>query len=286
MKNLHTGLYVKSFLKNQNLMGTKEEAKIVKISGIADGQVTLKIGEERPMHAQEANTLIVDWDAAVGNASTWTIDEVTNIEDICHNVTISSVGHSTLYLNYPVAIPYGVTAYTATNIEGEWLKMAELSGTIPAETAVVLKGDEGSYTFNITKETRSNIVCILEGTPYKQTIAKNNDNNDKYYVLANVDITPNDGVDKKELGFYIATNNGNENEFINAANKAYLHSTDPIPVSFFGFRFEGEDDETTLIKDICDENVDKPVLYDLSGRKITEITEKGIYIVNGKKVVY
>ena len=281
MKNLHTGLYVKSFLKNQNLMGTKEEAKIVKISGIADGQVTLKIGEERPMHAQEANTLIVDWDAAVGNASTWTIDEVSDINDICHKVTIGSVGYSTLYLNYPVAIPNGVTAYVANEIvNNKWLNMEEITGTIPAKTAVVLKGNAGNYTFNIAKETRSNTECMLKGTPYKQTISKEKGN---YYVLAN-----KDGV-----GFYNAINSSTEtDDFINAANKAYLHvytNDGSSPVSFFGFRFDGEDyddeEETTALENVETDN-EKEIIYDLSGRKITEITEKGIYIVNGKKVVY
>ena len=278
MKNLHTGLYVKSFGKNAEHMGDSTAAAIVKISGIADGQVTLRIGTNSPMHAQNDNKVIVGWDAAVGNASTWTIDEVSNINDICYNAKISGVEHSTLYLNYPVAIPAGVKAYTANEIVNDkWLNMKEIFGTIPAKTAVVLKGSAGNYTFNIAKETRSNIKCVFEGTTYKQTITKGNG---KYYVLANIDTTPDDGIDNKELGFYIADKD--KETFINAANKAYLHdSTDGSQVSFFGFRFDGD---TTEIEEVTEEKAENKEIYDLAGRRITEITSPGIYIINGKKI--
>ena len=138
MKNLHTGLFVKSFTKNAELMGS--EAQIITIAGFGDGQVTLKIGNNRPMHAQEANTLIVDWDAAAGNASLWSINELTNKSSISHKVYVSPVGYSTLYLNYPVAIPSGLSAYTTTQIGETTMRLTEISGVIPARTAVILQG--------------------------------------------------------------------------------------------------------------------------------------------------
>ena len=281
MKNLHTGLYVKSFGKDAEHMGEADAAAAIKIQGVADGQVKLQIGNNAPMHAQQDYSVIVTWDAEPNNASTWTIDEVSNINDICYNATISGVEHSTLYLNYPVAIPAGVKAYTANEIVNDkWLNMAEIYGTIPAKTAVVLKGNAGDYTFNIANNTRSNTECMLKGTPYKQTITKGHG---KYYVLANIDTTPDDGIDNKELGFYIATNNGNEEEFINAANKAYLHvyTTNGSEVSFFGFRF---DDDTTEIEEVTGHKSESKEIYDLAGRRITEITSPGIYIINGKKI--
>jgi hypothetical protein len=41
---------------------------------------------------------------------------------------------------------------------------------------------------------------------------------------------------------------------------------------------------TTTIEGV-DAEVEEDVIYDLSGRRITEITNSGIYIVNGKKVL-
>jgi hypothetical protein len=48
-----------------------------------------------------------------------------------------------------------------------------------------------------------------------------------------------------------------------------------------GFNFVF-DDGTTEIEEIKTEVED--TIYDLQGRKLSEITEPGIYIVNGKKI--
>ncbi|MBR4065979.1 MAG: alpha-N-acetylglucosaminidase C-terminal domain-containing protein, partial [Bacteroidaceae bacterium] len=274
MKNLHTGLYVKAFADTH--MGTEAEAQTIKIAGFADGQVTLKIGDNAPMHAQQDYGVIVQWNAAANNASLWTIDEAT---DINHLVNISSVGYSTLFLNYPVAIPDGVAAYTANEIiDDKWLNMQEItSGVIPAKTAVVLKGDAGIYNFELSNEPRTVVEDIFTGTLYKQTITKESG---KYYVLANIDTTPDDGEDNKEVGFYNAVSGDNTEEFINAANKAYLHIPEASKTVFYGFRFE--DGETTGIGELQGENSNNKGIYDLQGRKV-EKPERGIYIIDGKK---
>ena len=46
---------------------------------------------------------------------------------------------------------------------------------------------------------------------------------------------------------------------------------------------EGEGDEETSINEVTVENA--KVIYDLTGRRVNEITESGIYIINGKKVI-
>ncbi|MBR5466644.1 MAG: alpha-N-acetylglucosaminidase C-terminal domain-containing protein [Bacteroidaceae bacterium] len=286
MKNLHTGLYVKSFGKNADHLGSADEAQVVKIAGIADGQVTLKIGDADPMHAQDDNDCIVGWGAAVGNASTWTIEEA-NVEDICHKVTISPVGYSTLYLNYPVAIPSGLSAYTTTQIGETTMRLTEISEVIPARTAVILQGEEGTYDFCYTEtEEQTNPNALLKGTLYKETIKK--DNGFNYYVLANVDTTPDDGVDNKKVGFYQAVKGDDPDKFINAANKAYLQvspSEHGISLAFLGFDFD--DDQETGIIETENGNVDgeNAVIIDLQGRRLQKANKPGIYIVNGKKVL-
>ena len=274
MKNLHTGLYVKAFAGTH--MGTEAEAQTIKIAGFADGQVTLKIGNNAPMHAQQNYGVIVQWDAAADNASLWSIDEVA---DISHLVNISSVGYSTLFLNYPVAIPNGVTAYTANEIiDDKWLNMQEItSGVIPAKTAVVLRGDAGIYNFALCNEPRTVVEDIFTGTLYKQTVTKESG---KYYVLANIDTTPDDGEDNKQVGFYNAVSGDNKEEFTNAANKAYLHIPEASKTVFYGFRFE--DGETTGIVKLQGENSNYKGIYDLTGRK-AEKPGKGLYIIDGKK---
>jgi hypothetical protein len=286
MKNLHTGLYVKSFGKNADHLGSADEAQVVKIAGIADGQVTLKIGDADPMHAQDDYDCIVSWGAAVGNASTWTIEEA-NVEDICHKVTISSVGYSTLYLNYPVSIPEGVTAYEVETIQNNMLMMQKVENTIPARTGVVLKGNEGQYDFALAETTNSNrLTAILSGTLYKQTIDK--EEGSKYYVLAYVDTT-DDNVPNPEVGFYQAVLGDNDNRFSNAANKAYLQVSETngeVRDAFLAFNFDDDGVETDIAEteDGYTEG-EKPVIFDLQGRRVLNPGKPGIYIVNGKKTV-
>ena len=276
MKNLHTGLFVKSFNKNAELMGTDGEAQIITIAGFADGQVTLKIGDNRPMHAQKDNTLIVDWDAAAGNASLWSIDELTNKSSINHKVSVSPVGYSTLYLNYPVAIPDGLTAYQVGTIEDNVLKMEEISGTIPARTAVVLKGDANSYDFVLTEEVNtSRTTAVLSGTLYKQTMDK--EEGFKYYVLA---------VSDGKVGFYQAILGEDTSQFINAANKSYLQvseSDGEAQAAFLAFDF---DDFETGIEDVTENcHPCQPLIFDLQGRRVLKANKPGMYIVDGKKVL-
>ena len=285
MKNLHTGLYVKSFAKNEELMGSAQQAQVITIAGIADGQVTLKIGTNDPMHAQNDYGVIVQWTAAPGNASVWSIDEVADNSAIKQTVSVSSVGYSTLFLNYPVTIPDGLTAYQIGTIENNVLKMEEVSGSIPALTAVVLNGAEGSYDFVYTPaENNSRLTAILSGTLYKQTMAK--EEGSKYYVLAYVDPT-DDGIDNKKVGFYQATLGGDKTQFNNAANKAYLkvsESNDEARAAFLAFDFDGEE---TDIKETGNENVtgENVIIIDLQGRRLQKISKPGMYIVNGKKLL-
>ena len=78
----------------------------------------------------------------------------------------------------------------------------------------------------------------------------------------------------------------NNSRFQNNSHKAYL----PVRNDWFGeqlnkgtgFRFVYDDEETTGIDEFETELED--TIYDLQGRKLSEITEPGIYIVGGKKV--
>ena len=70
-----------------------------------------------------------------------------------------------------------------------------------------------------------------------------------------------------------------------AANRAYLQ----LPTPSDGAReytLSFDDDELTVIKAVAhSEEKGADVYYDLSGRRIAQPTAKGIYIVNGKKII-
>ena len=283
IKNLHTGMYVKSFIGTQ--MGTKEEAQEVTVAGIADGQVTLRIGVN-DMYAQELYGVITEGVAAPDNASAWEIEEQADIKEIYHMLSIGSAGYSSLYLNYPVEIPYGIVAYTAKEVIPGWLIMDEIGdGIIPAKTPVVIKGNPGTFQFQYTSETGTEVSNAGDGFEFKGTLYDTyieKENNTKYHVLSMVN---------GNIGMYQAKINKNSNgeagdtHFLNNANKVYLKIALGSTISMSSFiRFSFEDKFVTDIEDIKDFENEISVIHDLQGRRITEITKPGLYIINNKKV--
>ena len=281
VKNLHTGLYVKSFNKDDEHMGIKADAQEVTISGVTDGQVKLQIGTNSPMHAQNDYSVIVAWTAEANNASTWTIDEVTDIDDIAYPITLSNLengkGYATLYLNYDVTIPDGISAYRAASHNESYIHMEEVSGIIPARTAVILYGLEGDYNLKYSNSNKEQLANLFTGTLWKKRIAMRDD---YYYVLAK----PAD----KEVGMYkpLYDENSSDNEFTNQANKAYLHlEQSALQPASFSFRGINNFGPTTEIEEVESESKKAEVIYDLQGRKLNAITKSGLYIVNGNRVL-
>lgn len=198
------------------------------------------------------------------------------------DLTVTQAGYATLFLDYPVGIPEGVEAYTADRIEGIYLKMNPVTNIIPRKTGVIIKAEAGTYTFTENNAAYSAIGRnMLSGTiedayitPYAGSTC---------YVLSVVN-----GI----AGMYRTGLNAN-GAFKNNANKAYMtvaeiyveddtaDTSDPSTQLSTGYRFDFAG--TTGIEDIDTEHV-APVYYDLSGRRV-ENPAKGIYIVNGKKVL-
>ena len=185
----------------------------------------------------------------------WNIEEVTTLP-----VTISDARYATLYAPVALTIPTGVTAYTGV-INGDWLTTTAIEGDkIPAETAVVLKANAGSYDFVTTTADPFEGENVLQGTIGGKAAASN------IYVLAQ--------PAGEEVGFYNATA-GNVAGF-----KAYLETSADVK----GFVFKFEDNATAIENVQCSMfNVQSPV-YNLAGQRIQKM-QKGVNIVNGKKIL-
>lgn len=159
MKSLHTEMAVNSFAGTHMTDGAGQN---VTLAGIADGQVTLKVGNNSPMHAQNDYGVIVQWGASVSNASTWTINEVTDLSELNYTVNIPD-GYTTLNLAFPVVLPAGVEAYdivaddivASENVSDRYeykLTQIAVAGDVLAKnTPVIIKAaTAGDYTFAIT----------------------------------------------------------------------------------------------------------------------------------------
>ena len=179
--------------------------------------------------------------------------------DATHAVVgkITAAGYATLYVaDTDVEIPADVTAYAA-EFENTWLKLNAISDAIAAGEPVVLKGDEGYYSFMPTTGAVKSSDNVLQGTAEEIDAAGK-------YVLAK--------PAEKAIGFYLA-----ESGEI-AAGKAYLEVSGS---EVKGFTF-AEDGETGIVSPLGE--TEEGVIYNLAGQRINKL-QKGINIVNGKKVL-
>ena len=170
---------------------------------------------------------------------------------------------STFYQPYPVYIPEGVNAYIVTAAASGYVTLTRFEGTIPANTAVILNnGEPKGEAVDVDFSTN-----LLKGTTVDTYI------NEPAYVLSKVD---------GEVGFYKAEMV--DGTWLNNAAKAYLPAS-AVPnksAAFYGFDWDG----TTGIEKVEIRN-EKSEIYDLAGRKLKGENGnlKGIYIINGKKVL-
>ncbi len=188
--------------------------------------------------------------------------------------TISSDKYATFSSDYAVAIPAGITASYATGVENGNISLTNFSKGIPANTGALLYGGAGTYPFTPASETdevSGNKFVAGTGTSVSQTTT----------------------IDKVDYTNFILTNKTVDNESaplkfykINSAKivvptgKAYLQ----IPTASVGAREFFWFGETTGIDAVEKVNAVKGQYFNLAGQRVAQPT-KGLYIVNGKKVV-
>lgn len=200
------------------------------------------------------NGKVVGWNAKA-EASKWTIEDADDFD-----LTISSASYSTLWVPFAVEIPSGVTAYTGS-INGKSLHLNEVeSTTLPANTAVVLKGNEGTYNFDITDDVAAIGGNVLLGSKGNVTGGTG------IYALSK----KNDAV-----GFYPVAST-----VTIPANKAYLDTNE---TNVKGFTFIFDDDATGISNLNVNDNLNEAI-YNVAGQRIQKM-QKGINIVNGKKIL-
>ena len=187
-------------------------------------------------------------------------------------VTISEVDYSTLYLDYATYIPEDVEVYAVSSIEDGYVALEAVEGVLPANTGVIIK-NAGEYIFKAAGAT-GDATSQLQGSTTDTYVAGN------AYVLA-----AKGGV----VGLYKAMLNKDENgaegntHFKNNAFKAYLPVAEGADApAMFTLGRGGVDEDATGIDQLISNG--EVVIYDLAGRRVEKM-EKGIYIVNGKKVV-
>lgn len=195
---------------------------------------------------------------------------------------LTTAQYGTYYTEDALVMPEGVTGYTITSKDGKTLKFNETyaaGAVVPAKTALVLKATEEltankEYTYTIVNSTAvAPTNNLLHGSVAEATT--NVEGAKAYYKLAN----PTEGI-----GFYYGAEDGGA--FTNGAHKAYLAVKTETLSQMRGFSF---DSMTTGINHVVAnaEHAKSTVIYDLNGRRVNSLNAaaKGVYIVNGKKVI-
>mgnify|MGYP004591541613 CR=1 FL=1 len=194
--------------------------------------------------------------------------------------TITPAQYGTYYTEDAFVMPEGVTGYTITEKNRESLTLNAdypANEVVPAKTALLLKATEKpatnqEFTYTIVNSTAAAPADnLLHGSV--EATETQVEGATAYYKLAQ---------GEEGLGFYWANENGTA--FTNGANKAYLAVKGNLS-QMRGFSFESM---TTGINNVVanTNNSKNAVIYDLNGRRVNSLNAaKGVYIVNGKKVI-
>ena len=195
------------------------------------------------------------------------------IVEMCSNITIGSAGMGTFCSTHPLDFSgtddikaYIVSAFKPSTGEVTLTRITD----VPANTGIVVKGDEGNYT--IPWGAGETVVANMLVGVTENTVLNKVDGDYTNYILAKKN---------NKLGFYAVSDGSTL-----SAGKAYL----PLPTaqlpSVTGARQLTMvfDDETTGIQQIQSDVKSNGDYYDLKGRRVST-PKRGLYIVNGKKVV-
>lgn len=197
-------------------------------------------------------------------------------------------GMSTLMLGYPVELPAGVKAWWADSFSGGNIRMVRLDTQIVPALTPVLLTYEGTEQLNLSRYEGPNpgAATDYEQNRFRGSIdpgghtMTDSEQKSNFFTLGR----PTGDTSYNHLGFY----QYHPANHILPSYVAWIASSD-IPPSGSRWELLFDDDDVTALKDIAPSlSQEEQPWYDLQGRKISEgpkPTAKGLYIVNGRKVV-
>ena len=238
------------------------------------------------------------------DAAMWILEEVNNTNYFGVKPSANMRGrdgkyYTTLYVDFPFKIVGDVKAYTiegvdAKNAQGYYFakvkELAQQGDVVPAQTAVVLECNSTNPADNQLlptgdekPKTSNNRLCgTFFGGSINGMTVKDGAGNDYNVTHDNIRaFNINTADSRNPIGFYKVKSNVTNIP----GNKAFLVLTN-AEAQAKGFVLEFEDGGTTGIETIenSKNSTEDGVYYDLQGRRVENPT-RGVYIVNGKKVV-
>ena len=264
MKNVATGSYLNAVAQSKTTYLNGAEGANVTISSLGKGAVN--ITTSMALHARSWSDWcdVVGWNSVeITGASAWTLAEVVAFS---HTLTVGEAGWASLVLGFNAAIPAEVAAYVVSSVEGGYAQLTEVEGVLPANTAVLINAEASDYEFAYSAATPATVAAnALKGTLYNKNVAS------AAYAL---------GVKNDVVALYtVNLDQAEGTAFINKAYKAYLPKT--TAAESISLRLEGA---TSIDNGQLTMDNESTFIYDLLGRRVEKMV-KGVYIVNGKKVI-
>jgi hypothetical protein len=253
-------------------------------------------GEEVDAYLNESSNLVTALRVADGNTgSEWILEPLTEASmetsyfgaEPLAKVTDGTKYYTTMYTAFPYKLMDGVKAYYVQSVSGNKAKCVEISGVVPAYTAVILECNSTDPKQNrLVPNTRQvpsvvtpednllkGVIDIVNGTTTSTTPEVNyrTANNQETMRVLNVN-------SKGVLGFYKYGGT-----YMNT-NKAYLDVSSVTNAKSFTLEFvEGEATGISEVRTLDPQTIHDGYYYDLQGRRVENPTH-GLYIINGKKV--
>ena len=173
------------------------------------------------------------------------------------------------YAEEDLIIPHELEAYAVTGVDGTEVKVQKLD-YIPSNQGVlltykeVMPHEESMFFHACTDVPEVKPTNLLSGVAAATLVSSLTADGSSIYVLYNDE--------------FVKTTSGTIR-----ANRCYL----PISMNVnarLTISFADDDNETTAIENVNRETITNNNYYDMQGRKVAQ-PAKGLYIVNGKKVV-
>ena len=184
-----------------------------------------------------------------------------------NQLTISSVKCATFYSEKAMKLPAGLTAHVGeVDAQHGVVHLKAIGSVIPANTAVIITGEPGTYTPTVTTEAPQTFAKNdLKGTSKNITASEIAAAPEAYYALSINQGQPCFGVLERDL----------------PAGKAYF--TQPKSAGAASQFLSG-----FVISSVqhVQQKAEEGTLYDLNGRAVTQPVKGNIYVRNGKKFIY
>lgn len=195
-----------------------------------------------------------------------------------NSIEVNEGGYATAYSDNAVILPEGLQAAVITGVVDGKLAIDyryNSGDVIPAGTAVLVKGEAGAHDYNLaTSDEQAVTGNLLRGAASDV----NTEGDGCLFYMLSYD------ANHQNLGFYWAAKDGAA--FTSKAGKAYLALPQAASAGVTGYALDG----TPVGIDQATTDAQAPaVIYTVDGRLVqqTDVNDlpKGLYIVNGKKVI-